>query len=68
MKDKETVIINNKEYVYESYYQRLELKKSDGLDSIACPKCSNIYFSISYKSYECIANCKCGHFMTIYKG
>jgi len=69
MKAGEKVIINNKEYEYHTYYDRLCLpQNSIDKEAVACPKCSNTSFTISYGDYECIANCKCGHSMTIYDG
>ncbi len=67
MKDEEEVIIDNKIYVYDEFYDRLQ-SKDDNKPAIACPQCYNTKFSISYGDYECIANCECGHFMTIYDG
>ena len=69
MKDKETVMINGVDYEYDSYYDRLCLSNDeDSSPGVACPKCHNTTFSISYGNYRCIANCKCGHSMTIYDG
>lgn len=65
MEHNEIVIINNKEFIYNSSYDRLE---SELFPQIACPKCKNTLFQISYGNYECIANCKCGHKMTVYDG
>ena len=67
MKDQEKVQINGKDYFYHEYYERLQAEK-DNKPAIACPKCHNTTFEISYGQYECIANCKCGHQMTIYDG
>lgn len=69
MKDKDIVAINNTHYRYNEFYDRLEvLKKHKTTKEIACSKCKNREFSISYGDYECIANCNCGHSFTIYDG
>lgn len=67
MKDKDIITIDNKEFSFNEFYNRLQ-SKDNNVPSIACPKCLNTNFSISYKQYQCIANCKCGHSMTIYDG
>ncbi len=70
MEDNEIVKIGYKNYKYNEFYKRLELdsQESQYKESIACPICKNTSFTISYGKYECIANCKCGHSMTIYDG
>ena len=71
MKDKETVTIDGVDYQYDSYYDRLERPEHDGSvqhPAIACPKCQRTTFCITYGNYQCIANCQCGHSMTIYDG
>lgn len=65
IKDQDKVIINDKTYTYSSYYKRLV---SEDYDSIACPMCHNISFTLSYGEYELIAHCKCGHSMVVYDG
>ena len=67
MKDGKKVKIEGVNYFYDANYDRLESKKDDK-PAIACPKCHNTTFKISYSRYECIANCRCGHQMTIYDG
>lgn len=71
MKNKEQVVINSIIYEYSDYYKRLETtekedEKQNHKAQIACPKCHATEFSISYGEYKCIANCKCGHSMTVY--
>jgi hypothetical protein len=69
MKNKEKITINGKEYEYSEFYDRLEIIDNiKNLEQVACPKCNNTFFSISYGNYQCIANCKCGHKMEIYGG
>lgn len=70
MKDKDKVIIDNQEYEYSEFYKRLEINTDNpnNKPEIACPKCHNTLFTINYGHYECIANCKCGHKMTVYDG
>ena len=72
MEDKEKVEINGEIYEYSAFYDRLELTGDrDGTYSqpaIACPKCRDFAFRITYGEWECVANCKCGHSMTIYDG
>ena len=70
MKDQEHIIIEDTIYLYESFYQRLELVSNSKpcKNQIRCPKCHNDRFTISYGTYECIANCSCGHSMVIYDG
>lgn len=67
MEDNEITIINNKIFKYNKYYDRLETEDNIS-PSIACPKCKNTLFQISYETYQCNANCKCGHIMEIYGG
>lgn len=67
MIDKSKVTISDRVFIYESYYDRLEAEDGEN-PAIACPKCNNTLFSISYDTYQCVANCKCGHKMTIYDG
>lgn len=64
-------IINNLRYFYNEFYNRLEVigeHENQTKAHIACPKCHNTSFQINYGNYECIANCKCGHSMTVYDG
>jgi hypothetical protein len=68
MKDGEIVKINNLDYRYSKFYDRLELIGNESKEHIACPKCNSTTFTISYGTYECIANCSCGHSMTVYDG
>lgn len=66
-KDKQIVYINNRKFIYDEFYDRLEAHNHKK-PAIACSKCKNTEFSISYGDYKCIANCKCGHYMTVYDG
>jgi hypothetical protein len=71
MIDNQEVTINGVVYLYDQYYKRLEREGQEGSRShpaIACPECSGTMFSIVYGDYECIADCPCGHSMTIYDG
>ena len=71
MEDKQMIEINGSTYAYSAFYKRLELKNAEDTyerPAIACPKCWGFAFKITYGNYECIANCKCGHTMTIYDG
>ena len=70
MKDKEIVAIDGVDYEYCSFYKRLEQPNDGSVEhpAIACPKCHGMIFSITYGTYKCIANCKCGNSMTIYDG
>lgn len=58
------------DFVYVEFYDRLEKKDDNNTiaPAILCPKCLNSTFTISYGEWECIANCSCGHKMTIYDG
>lgn len=63
------ITINNRRY-YPSY-ERLIIIEDHAETSkahVACPKCHNTTFEISFGNYKCIANCKCGHSMTVYDG
>ena len=60
-------------YSYNSYYDRLDIVKEqkklpEDTPEIACPYCYSTSFAITYITRECIANCECGHDMTIYAG
>lgn len=77
MKDKEIVQINGLEYQYNALYQRLEVvgipgaaftseEKDNFKQQIACPKCYNRLFTLSYIAWGINANCKCGHSMIVY--
>jgi ribosomal protein L37AE/L43A len=69
MKAGEKIVIDDITYIYEEFYQRLQALDGEKTNKeIACPKCKNTEFTISYGIYECIANCKCGHSMTVYSG
>jgi hypothetical protein len=71
LKDKMEVKINGVPYIYESAYKRLErvgMVGSRSHPAIACPLCHGTMFSIVYGNWECIADCPCGHSMTIYDG
>lgn len=74
LKENEIVEVDGKQYRYNSFYQRLELLKSDGRCDdespvvIMCPCCHATKFTIGYGHYECIATCDCGHSMTVYDG
>lgn len=70
MKNNDEIIIKNEIYKYDEFYDRLQNIKGEltNKPAIACPKCLNTLFIITYGHYECIANCKCGHKMTIYDG
>ncbi len=73
MEDGYLIKIGENLFKYDSFYKRLERVSEDGLDiddapAIACPKCLSTEFTISYASYECIANCHCGNSFTIYDG
>jgi hypothetical protein len=79
MKDGDIIVINGFNYEYSESYDRLEAigigdhKFTEEEDynfkqTIACPKCLSTLFTISYASYECRANCSCGHSMAIYEG
>lgn len=70
MENNDVVLINSKQYEYNGFYGRLKLldTEEESKEEIACPKCLGTEFSISYGNYECIANCKCGHSMTVYDG
>ena len=70
MKDNQEITIENEVYKYCKFYDRLENIKGEltNKPAIACPKCLNTLFTITYGHYECIANCKCGHSMTVYDG
>lgn len=67
MKDNSIIIINKRKFKFNKFYRRLEALDEKS-PVIACPKCKNTKFKISYGTYECIANCECGHSMTIYDG
>lgn len=66
--DKEQILINNQLYRYNDYYNRLESLNNTIKAGIACPKCHAIEFTLNYGDYKMIANCKCGHSMTVYDG
>ena len=71
MKDKEIVKINGVEYEYCSHDDALFRPSHNGSVEhpvVACPKCHGMKFSITYGNYVCIANCECGHSMSIYDG
>jgi len=68
MEDNEKVEINGIIYKYSHYYERLQAIEDNIAPAIACPKCNAVDFQLSYGDYECIANCKCGHSMTVYDG
>lgn len=70
MLDKQKINIDGIEYEYSNDYDRLESYEfnSNIKNQVRCSKCFNDVFQISYGSYECIANCKCGHSFTIYDG
>lgn len=71
MKDRDIVKINGVDYEYLMYYDRLQRPGDDGTrenPAICCPKCRRTTFYITYGDYECVANCLCGHSMTIYDG
>ena len=67
MKEGEKVVINNKEFEYDEDAEALFSEKTAS-PQVACPKCKNTKFEISYGNYECIANCNCGHKMSVYTG
>lgn len=68
-KDNEIIEINGLKYQYSGFYQRLSLKtENENIPNILCPICHNSKFWISYGEYKCVANCECGHHMTIYDG
>lgn len=66
------VQINNLEYTYSPFYDRLQIEEDSEEKSVVgcirCVRCHNDSFRISYGDYECIANCVCGHSFTIYEG
>ena len=79
LKDEQEFIVQGVTYRYCAFYQRLELHDfADSLISskngttehpaILCPLCHGAEFRITYGNWECIANCTCGHSMTIYDG
>lgn len=47
MKQGDEITINNKVFVFQDYYNRLQAK-DDNKPAIACPKCYNTKFEISY--------------------
>lgn len=59
------VIIEDKEYVYESRYQRFEHISSKGT-LIACPHCGSTSFKVRMQDYDALADCQCGHSMIVY--
>ena len=71
-KHEHKVRINDVEYTYSPYYDRLQVEQEENetpiVGSIRCVRCHNDSFRISYGNYECIANCTCGHSFTIYDG
>lgn len=77
--DEQEVVVQGVTYRYSAFYERLELHEFDDGHScmadgtrenpaILCPECHRAEFRITYGNYECIANCACGHTMTIYDG
>ena len=62
------VQIDNEEFVYEPFYDRLKAVKKETIGCIRCVDCHNDNFRISYGNYECIANCSCGNSFVIYEG
>ena len=68
LKDGDKVIHNNRKYEYCEFYERLEAEDIENNFAVLCPVCMSSMFSISYKEYECVANCVCGHSFTIYDG
>lgn len=66
LKDGVVVQINGVDFEYSAFYERLNAIAKP--NHLACPKCHNTKFGISYGDYECIASCDCGHTMTIYDG
>jgi hypothetical protein len=72
MKEGDKIEIDGVVYQYCAFYDRLEQPNfQDGTyekPAIACPKCKGVVFRISYGEWCCIANCKCGHSMTVYDG
>lgn len=76
-KDGDTIFVNGIEYeFFNDSLCRIE-RDPDGkkivdsnspAPSIVCPYCFNSKFDISYKSYECIGNCSCGHRIVLYEG
>jgi len=72
-KEGETIVLNGVKFFYNEFYKRLTAERKDytiqgGKVEIACPRCFNTKFTISYGIYECIANCDCGHSMVVYDG
>jgi acetone carboxylase gamma subunit len=69
MENNEKITIDNEVYEYSKFYDRLQIINDDSnKPGIICPKCLNTLFTITYGDYKCIANCKCGHSMTVYDG
>ena len=68
MNDGDQVIIDGVKYRYDKYYDRLKGETEDAAPAIACPRCNNTEFTLSYGNYELVAHCKCGQLMTVYDG
>jgi len=72
MKDKEEIEIEGSTYCYVESYDRLEISDIDAAKTkihVRCPKCWNgSDFSLTYGEWKIIANCLCGHSMTVYDG
>lgn len=69
MKNNEIININGIDYEYSEYYKKLNIvDESKSNVHVLCPLCLNSLFSLRYGDYELIAQCSCGHEMTVYDG
>lgn len=69
--DEEIIEINGIKYKPSQWDGDKHLESVKGQETtakIACIKCHNTEFQISYGRYECIATCKCGNSMVVYSG